>query len=825
MKTPSKNSRFPRTWLRTVACLCATGAATLALVWSPSGARGQDQVEGLLYFAVENRDTQQVVQRGVTGSTGVAFGGLILDPNTRYRGWVVEASTLRIGRIEFTTGRPGTTTALPDTVLQPPSSHDYDQDQLPDIAEFVIGTNPRVRDTDQDGQEDGIEVLSGGNPLDGILKRTGVIATVDTPGEAVDVCAADDLVIVASNDLATSEYGVSVFNVFAALEPRVIARVPTFDPVVRVTCSRSLIAAATGPGGLEIIDISDPPAARRLYRINQFELGGASTAVTSAGGIGYVGVTTGRVLAVDLASGSILSSANLGFAVPVTDLQISGDFLYAVAGTRLFVLDPAPEALEVLADYAGRGTRVSVGGGQAWLSDQFRIQTVDISNPLEPAEIADFPAGVASLLGFARSGSGYAVVAAGPRAVVLDASDPTGSQVLNQFSTAGDSQAVAISNGLAYLADASAGLQVVSFAPIDTGTIAPTISLTANFSLSPPAVEEGQRLRISADVTDDVMVRNVEFFVDGQRVASDGSYPFEINFLAPLRRNQTTIVVQARTTDTRGNAATTPPVVVNLTPDTTPPAIENRTPRDQGVIGSANLVGAFFTEPMERASFGPGSLALFTESVPGSGNYDQAVSGGALEFRENDRGVFLRFANLPEARYEVRLAGTVQDRALTPIAAAESWRFVRYDPGGTDSDTDGVPDFLEEVLGTNPNVANGQIDSDSDGLSNAGEVRLGLDPTNTDTDGDGTLDGLEDSDRDGLTNGREFELGTKLFDSDSDGDGFVDGEEELPDGTVLSDPLDPQSVPLREVSGALSADNQGNFNPGNATGVLSIQNQ
>ena len=88
------------------------------------------------------------------------------------------------------------------------------------------------------------------------------------------------------------------------------------------------------------------------------------------------------------------------------------------------------------------------------------------------------------------------------------------------------------------------------------------------------------------------------------------------------------------------------------------------------------------------------------------------------------------------------------------------------------------------------------VDSDNDGLSD--EQELGIyftDPKNSDTDGDGFLDGEEiknnysplfvdkkkliqvDSDKDYLNDAWEIILGTGLMDPDSDGDKFLDGTE------------------------------------------------
>ena len=56
-----------------------------------------------------------------------------------------------------------------------------------------------------------------------------------------------------------------------------------------------------------------------------------------------------------------------------------------------------------------------------------------------------------------------------------------------------------------------------------------------------------------------------------------------------------------------------------------------------------------------------------------------------------------------------------------------------------DRDLDGVPNDVEDELGTSSE----EFDSDGDGLSDQYEIEIGSDPTNVDTDGDGFLDGIE----------------------------------------------------------------------------------
>ena len=90
-------------------------------------------------------------------------------------------------------------------------------------------------------------------------------------------------------------------------------------------------------------------------------------------------------------------------------------------------------------------------------------------------------------------------------------------------------------------------------------------------------------------------------------------------------------------------------------------------------------------------------------------------------------------------------------------------------------------------------------DTDSDGLDDEQELILGTDPINPDSDGDGLLDGeevnnhltdplLADTDNDGLSDSEEINrYGTDPLNPDSDGDGASDGDEINRDGTNPKD--------------------------------------
>ncbi len=75
-------------------------------------------------------------------------------------------------------------------------------------------------------------------------------------------------------------------------------------------------------------------------------------------------------------------------------------------------------------------------------------------------------------------------------------------------------------------------------------------------------------------------------------------------------------------------------------------------------------------------------------------------------------------------------------------------------------------------------IAEHGTDLDADLLPDVLEPALGYDPTLTDTNGNGIIDGLEDFDGDGLANCHELTLGSDLTLTDTDND-FLDDAEEL----------------------------------------------
>ena len=559
------------------AVLLAT--ALLLSAFLPLAAQEPGSQTGLHYYALENLTRGEIDQRGIAGSQGVAFDNLILAPNTSYRAWIIQAATLRIGHVEFRTGPPGQDVTIPEIRLGPSRIVDADDDGLPDLAEAILGTDPFISDSDGDGVSDGAEVIQGIDPLDGLAVRTGIIASVDVTGSSVDLCAVDDLLVVANG------VGVIGFNIFTGMNPQVVLNVTTPGESTAVACSSALrdggrrhLAVVCGDAGLVVIDATEPQTATVVHQVRPVTLGGTPRAVAAAAGIAYVGLSTGTVAAVDLTSGFIFDRARVDAGIDA--LRISAGILYATWGRSLHSIRLDPTSLEVLGGASApvnvAFSNLAAGSGLTFAAHAGGVLAFSVADPAAPSLLGSVVADRTRWRDIAVNGSGFLVGSVEPdlspigNLFLYDVSDPETPAFITEIATPGSARGIEIANGLAYVADEASGLQVVNYLAFDTAGVPPEISLTSSFDVA--GVEEGKSVFVTASVSDDVQVRSVEFVVDGE-VATDPSFPFEHYFVTPRRAAQSSFRLRARAFDTGGNETLTDEIIVPLTPDVTPPVV------------------------------------------------------------------------------------------------------------------------------------------------------------------------------------------------------------------------------------------------------------
>jgi hypothetical protein len=403
-------------------------------------------------------------------------------------------------------------------------------------------------------------------------------------------------------------------------------------------------------------------------------------AVAAEGRIAHVLTKAGHVVSVDMATGSILGEATLPLtAGTMADLIVSGDYVYSLTTAGLHILSQSQGTLNIEASLSSTSPafpylRLFAGGGFIYASRVRGYDTFSLADPALPKQVNTGASQQIYWRHIAANGSGLGLATVDGEVSLYDLHDPTTNEIfLTSFPTPGAALAVSLFNGLAYVADEVAGLQVINYLAYDSKGVPPTLSLSANFPLNLGQVQSGARVRVTANAVDDVQVRDVELYLDGANVETDGNFPFEFYFPAPtLAVGKTSFKVRAKATDTGGNATWSDEVTVSLLPDTTPPTVALITPRK--LAGTINSVSALFDELMDLASLSPSALQLFAagpDGVLGTAD-DVLVTGGKLSIalQNGVNAAVLTFGgNLPLGLYRMVVGREVADRGGNHLAS------------------------------------------------------------------------------------------------------------------------------------------------------------
>ena len=573
--------------------------------------------------------------------------------------------------VSASSGQP---TVIPAPEFLPPVSVDTDGDGLTDDWEFAVGTRADKSDTDGDGLSDFVEVMAGLDPLGGLAFPTGIIATLDLVGEAKEVVVEQ----VTDNGttqiayVATGSDGLSIVDASKFDEPILLSRLALAGDNADVAVDTSLgIAAVTGgSSGLHLVDVSNTMAPS-LIRTVTLDDGAARVEIFE--GIAYV--ASGRKLvSVDLLTGEVVQILELGGSI-LTDVVREGTMLYTMDLSRTL------RAVDISDfDILQRGSlgmtfgagRLFAGNGIVYATAQtfFRggFSTVDVTDPDNLALISDSDVTTqAPKADFKANGSGLGLLVGigsggGTDVTVMSVLDPAETDVfLTGFQLPAEAISVFIANGIAFVADGTAGLQVVNYLGFDNQGVPPVVTLSSAIpDLDPGApgvqITEGTSVSVKIAVTDDFQVRSVDLIVNGEIVGTDVSFPFDPFAIAVSEGS--TVEVRARATDTGGNSALSNTLVFDLVPDTFAPVIETITPGDgQEWAEGLSAVQVRFNEAIDADTVNALNFQL-KDSV------GTVIAPLAIALGNRDRAVLITYAPQPPGSYSVVIvASEVTDRA------------------------------------------------------------------------------------------------------------------------------------------------------------------
>ncbi len=726
--------------------------------------------------------------------------------------------------------RQNTEYDFPRFILRPVGKLlDFDNDNLVDIAELVIGTDANNPDTDNDGIKDGAEVEQGLDPLDDRGFPTGIISSLPLMGEAKEVVIQGSILQAEGQTayIATGSHGLAIVDSTQFNNPIVLGQLdlPGINVDVAVESRLQMAVLAGSTGGLHFVDVSDPmlPTLIKTISIN-------ANLVVVLEGVAYVAVGS-QLRSYDMATGDRLQTLILD-GVDLTGLACEGLTLYSMDTNRILrAIDIS--GLEMIelgsVQMPDGGGRLFVGNGIAYAAatnnNRGGFATADVSIPDNIVILSgsDVPSGfVAPRTHIVANGSGIGILVGRPTFGninafdLMDLSDQENTDsLLTRIILPARPNSVTIGGGIAFVANGTSGLQIVNYLSFDSQGQAPdiveidTAFIDKDLDTEGVQAEEGKRISIGAMLHDDVQVRNVEFFVDGELVASDVTFPFEHRMVVPLIEQQNTLTLLINAIDTGGNETFSSEVIVEIIKDATPPRIKRKSPLPNSVLGNVDEVSVAFSELMDLTTLS--SSSIFIEEAGTDkrfGTDDDQTLSATINWREEIFTATLDFSNVLTAGfYRVNATDSLTDLAGNPIEASEQWTFRIFDISD-DRDNDGVPDDVETLLGLNPDdpdtdgngIVDGLEDFDNDGLVNLLEILTENDPTIGDSNNNGIIDGEEDTDRDGLKDVDEFLIhNTDFLNHDTDRDGFNDGDE----FNHKSDPLDPNSLPPNLASGIM----------------------
>jgi hypothetical protein len=432
-----------------------------------------------------------------------------------------------------------------------------------------------------------------------------VVAGLDTPGTSIDVRVVGSLAYVADGNS-----GLQIIDIADPLHPQLRGTLDTPDIAQDLKVVGDTVYIADGNSGLIVVDASNPAQPALLG-----SLGGLGTAKgVDADGNRAVVVSDRAAHVVNVenrAQPALLGSATGSGLEDSKDVAVRGDFAYIAAyssGWRVVDLSnpAAPTVVGGSGDFVPRDVElVDTLGLFAEQLFPNAIAYADIGDPRNAAF-----KGVIDLSGLGDyAGTGIALD--DRYAYVTEESSFVG----NDYETSGNTR-----------------LFIAQYRIIDdTGTVAPTVELTAPAPSS--TLIEGERITLKANASDDVYVARVNFLVGGTEVNSDNAAPYEYIYTVPT--GVRSLAFGATAVDLAGNVGTAPGIDAAVIPDPLT-SVEGRVVARDGlpVVGAeidcqgiTTLSGPDGTFSLAGLSTVAGDIACSARFTDGQGHLLSGASG------------------------------------------------------------------------------------------------------------------------------------------------------------------------------------------------------
>lgn len=373
----------------------------------------------------------------------------------------------------------------------------------------------------------------------------------------------------------------SVYNVGFVVSPLLVNTLVTPFPVADIALDNNLLALATGNGGIQLYDISIPSSPVYLSTIN----------------------TIGSVDAIDLKDG-LLVAIN------------QDDRVYGIS-----VADPLfPQVGSFI--QVEQSVDVALKDGVAFLAAYFtnnysRVDFRDIAAPVYHASGAEFFPVDVSITGDFAFYADKAFIFAIPIVNVEDVDNPVFTAIIDLSRYGRNDCNYVGSNDTMALCTADTRLYINQYRQKnDVYGVPPVASIVSPNQSA--LIEQGRFYNFSAEVEDDVQVAAVEFWMDGQKIATDLSYPYSTSIL--IASDATDLDLEVRAFDTGNNQSS-----ITRSFEVAALAPANQTWANTTLSGSSNLM--YYSLYMQSSSYSSSATleTLGSMTVNGSGPSTLAV--------------------------------------------------------------------------------------------------------------------------------------------------------------------------------------------------------